>query len=553
MLHDLIPRLLAAERFTAPGVRLAIASGSETIPWEMFQGRLLPIPQTRQQRTFESWNVHVMLPDGPSPEPVVSVKVDGRVYVVRGVECDVWEGEGEGVIEAARRRRWVRELVADLPADEHLEEELTLALERAFTGTALPLMPHESPHPLYSFGLLAYQPPGPFDSHRLEFLVRSIDGGDIGRVAEALAEAFTAGEVMRLLKRLFLGVSLSPWTAFVPRLFTLIERSHLTPYDQAAFQAWLLTLVCRHLTAYDLITFHHRGANYPDALLLDESLSRLLALLRRDPALADRPVRRALRQAFLLRRSYEGHPVPDAPTSPGEQERVHPAGHPRVPDEQMSDVRARLRKLFTEPSGITPLLSHQAVADLDEPEELEELGAAVYLDRPLGVGKAAVEPDATPALATLAFSRTLATARLHMLKDAGLIDAARLEALRARLDFPGVPLSAVGPAPHQATVSLADAGRVAPDFVLRRTVPGSLRRLLSLFDWATLPTDGWEVVTLVSSGRLMIHGPMIELEIDMSQGYASRRGVEYPAAGLRAVSVGGRPADVAVRPRDPGP
>jgi hypothetical protein len=563
----LLPRLLDMEHFTSPGVRLAFASGPETIPWELFQGRLLPIAQTREARTFESWNAHQMLPDGPTPEPLVSLKLDaeaGRVFVVRGVEGEVWEGEGEGTIEGVRRRRWVRELIASFAVSlplPRLENELSLALERAFTGGPLPLMPHESPHPLYSFGLLAYQwqhqgahaPRSPenktFDAHRLEFLVRSINDGQIDHVATALADAFTPDEFLRLVRQLFLGVSLSPWTGFVPRLFALMEQMPLTPLQLAGFHAWLLTLLGRHLTAYDLVTFHYRGANYPDALLLDESLSRLLSLFEREASLGGmRPIRRALRQAFLLRRRYEGHPVPDVPTSPGEQERVFPESHPRVPEEQLSDVRQRTRRLFTERCDFPEAVLRASVDDLTHEEEREELGAALFLDRPLGNGKASVEPDATPLLATLAFSQQIATARLHELMAAGLLSAERLDELRQQLSLPGVPLSAVGPPARQATVSLADAARVAPDIVFRRTLPSGIRRLLSLFDWGRLPTEGWQVVALSPSGHVMVHGPLIELELDLSDGYASFEGTEYPAAGLRAVAIGGQPVDVAVRP-----
>jgi hypothetical protein len=430
-----------------------------------------------------------------------------------------------------------------------LERELSLALERAFTGGPLPLMPHESPHPLYSFGLLAYQPPNPFDAHRLEFLVRSINEGQIDHVAAVLADAFTPDGFLRLVRQLFLGVSLSPWTYFVPRLFALMERLPLTQIQLAGFHAWLVTLLGRHLTAYDLVTFHYRGANYPDALLLDESLSRLLALLERGPSLAgERPIRRALRQALLMRRRYEGHPVPDMPTSPGEQERVFPEGHPRVPDEQVSEVRQRTRRLFTERRDFPDAVLRASIDDLAHEEEREQLGAALFLDRPMGNGKAPVEPDATPLLATLAYSQQIATARLHELKAAGLLTSEGLDELRQKLALPGVPLSAIGLPARQATVSLADAARVAPDFVFRRTLRGGIRRFLSLFDWGPLPTDGWQVVALSPSGGVMIHGPMIEIHTDLSGGYASFEGVEYPAAGLRAVSVGGRPVDVQVRP-----
>jgi hypothetical protein len=532
-LSDLVPRILSPEHFTTPSLRLAFASGRETVPWEVFQGRLLPAWQSREARTFESWSVHLITTEGPSPEPVVSVKAaEGKVFVVRGVECDVWAGQGEGVIEPVRQRRWARELIATLDADERLEEELPLALERAFTGTPLPLTALESPHPLFSFGLLAYQPPGPFDSRKLELLVRSAREEDLDAVSAVLNESLTPEEWLRLMRQVFLGVSLSPWTSFVPRLFGLFARSPLPPGAQAEFHAWLLTLVCRHLTAYDLVTFHYRGANYPDALLLDESLGRLLALL--PEAGLTRTVRRALRQAWLLRRLYEGLAVPDEPTSPGEQERALPGGRGRVPEEQLEDVRARVRRLFTEPVAIPEDALRAAVEDLGDPAELEELGAAVFLDRPLGVGKTGVEPDATPALATLAFSATIATARLRALQAAGLLDAAAVDDLRTRLTLPGVSLSEVGLPARAATVSLADASRVAPDFVFRRTLPGSQRRLRQLFDWTGFPQEGWGVIALTSRRTLMIHGPMLELEVDLSEGYFTRLGVELPAAGLRA-------------------
>jgi hypothetical protein len=536
-LRAIIIGLLSAEHFTAPGVRLTLAAGMETVPWEVFQGRLLPNTQTRDTRTFESWNVHVMTPEGPSPEPVVAVKADDTTaFVVRGVEAEVWEGHGESVIEGVRHRGWVRELVASIPLSHpDLECELTLALSRAFTGTALPLTPEESPHPLFSFGMLAYQPPGPFDARRLEFLVRSINDGQLPQVAAGLADALAPEEFLRLLKRLFLAVSLSPWTCFIPRLFSLIEMSHLSPDQQSSFHAWLLTLVCRHLTAYDLITFHHRGANYPDALLLDESLSRLIRLMRSLPEINGRQTRRALRQAWLIRRRYMGHVVPDTPTSPGEQARVFPGGQPRVPDEQLTDPRSRLRRLFTEPAGVPEDLLHNSVNDLEHPEECLELGAAVFLGRPLGAGKAAVEPDATPLLATLAFSRTIATARLHELRDAGLISAEKLEEIRPRLEIAGVSLSEIGPSPRLASVSLADAARVATDFVFLRTLQESVRRFKAPFDWSAMPPGamtGWSVIAPHPSGGVMIHGPGIHLIPDYSAGYVSEAGAEYPAAGL---------------------
>ena len=52
----------------------------------------------------------------------------------------------------------------------------------------------------------------------------------------------------------------------------------------------------------------------------------------------------ALRQAYLLRRRYEGHPVPDVPTSPGEHARVFPDRYPHVPEEQILQLASRRRR-----------------------------------------------------------------------------------------------------------------------------------------------------------------------------------------------------------------
>ena len=92
------------------------------------------------------------------------------------------------------------------------------------------------------------------------------------------------------LRALFNDVSLSPWTDFIDKvlaLLALVEKAGLLSVEQVIdFESYLLRLVCRHLTAYDLVTFHHRGANYPDALLLDAVLTDYLARIERNPALA---------------------------------------------------------------------------------------------------------------------------------------------------------------------------------------------------------------------------------------------------------------------------
>src|SRR5262249_35041333 len=154
-------------------------------------------------------------------------------------------------------------------------------------------------------------------------------------------------------RALFAEVALSPYTDFVEKtlafLQLLLERDYFSPADLVDFLSYLLRQLGRHLTAYDLVTFHHFGANYPDALLLDAVLKWYLELIEQHPTLFTSPRsaeavekpprlrRRALRQGWLLRRTYEGHPVPDAPTSPGENARAWPPPHERVPEEQITN------------------------------------------------------------------------------------------------------------------------------------------------------------------------------------------------------------------------
>src|SRR5262249_34514006 len=142
-------------------------------------------------------------------------------------------------------------------------------------------------------------------------------------------------------------------------LQTLVEKELLASSDQADFLSHLLCQQGRHLTAYDLITFHHRGANYPDALVIDAVLKALLAQAEREPSLLVDDVQDAeatrikkrlrrggLRQGWLLRSLYEGLPVPDAPTSEGENRRVLPAPFERVPEEQILQSGRRRKRLY---------------------------------------------------------------------------------------------------------------------------------------------------------------------------------------------------------------
>src|SRR5262249_18788077 len=87
-------------------------------------------------------------------------------------------------------------------------------------------------------------------------------------------------ELLRTLRTLFNETSLTPWTDLTDKSLTLLDelerQQHISTGQTLDFLGSLLCQLSRHLTAYDLVTFHHRGANYPDALLLDAALKALL-------------------------------------------------------------------------------------------------------------------------------------------------------------------------------------------------------------------------------------------------------------------------------------
>jgi hypothetical protein len=274
--------------------------------------------------------------------------------------------------------------------------------------------------------------------------------------------------------------------------------------------------------------------------------------------------RRALRMGLLLRRRYEGHAVPDVPTSPGENARVLPAPHVRVPEEQIRDPATRTRRLFAN----DPLDAHlgpqalavlrQSLQDLKHAAELRDLGLAVFLDRPLGVFHRPGEPDQTPLLSYEAFSRSVAQRRLQELADWGLVAPEELTAYRDSLQalrVDGVPPPLAAGRPRPGTASLADAFKVADDFLILRTTASSLRAFLGLFDFTELVrrfqldflTDGRPALVMRagpgpgSEGGLAIFDEKlrrrVELRVEGGAGYASRAGVEFPVGGLRVVRV----------------
>jgi hypothetical protein len=587
----------------------------EELTWEIFQGRLLDPAHTRQQRTFASWSASLQASE--TRQPLLSVKLDeeaGQLHVVRGLDSYVWEGydAGGNVYQSRERRKWVRELVGTIRLDrftdpDELRDELICRLFQAVVGTSrLPLSSVETPLPAFSFGQLfyCYRPAAPASSgslhgwrdlvtemlapwlnpreqaHLLETFLHAVPLADMVDAAALLTDR--CPELLAVLRQLFNEVSLSPYTDLVEKTLALLhalstplspggergeERGHglLNASQGVDFLSYLLRHLGRHLTAYDLVLFHHRGANYPDALMLDAVLKDYLAWIDYRPELfadaADegdrtrrqkRTRRRALRQGWLLRRRYEGHAVPDLPTSPGENIRVLPPTHPRVPEEQLTQPARRTRRLYAGDSLTMPTeLLHQSFADLEHAEEWREMGLASFLDRPFGLGKAPAEPDGTLLLSAEAFSPSIARARLHALgRDLGLTpDDAVFQRILTAPPVRGLPLDAIGGAIRPGTVSLADARRAAADFVFLRTTPSSARAFWAQYDFTPLTSrirlddlqGGADVLLArsISGPGVVIYDaqlrPCLEVEVVTEEGFASRAGQEYPIGGLRVV------------------
>jgi hypothetical protein len=604
--------LAPAHFFTASGLRLeGDHVAREELVWEIFRGRILDPAHTRQRRTFEAWNVYQVGAEGRSAEPLLSLKLDEdgwRLYVVRGLECYVWEGydSGGGVILSRERRKWVRELVGTIELGRFataadLRDELACQFFHAVAGHRLPLTSVEAPLPAFSFGQLfyCYRPgvgAGPSLSiwqglteemltnslawlektKLLETFLHAVSANEISEAASLFTARWaslghTPADLAALLRSLYNEVSLTPYTDLEDKTLAFLDalerQGTLDAAAVADFLSYLLCQLSRHLTAYDLMTFHHRGANYPDALLLDAVLKVYQARIERHPELfldspddgegslrAKRLRRRALRQGWLLRRRYENHPVPDVPTSPGENNRVLPPSHPRVPEEQILQPTRRSRRLYAN-DPLTKYLGEsatealrQSVADLNNPSERRELGLALFLDRPLGEGRAPGEPDATPLLSCQAYSRAIAEQRLRDLaREEVLTDGVR--GLPEAPAVAGLPLDAIGTTPRPGVVSLADARQASPDFVFLRTTAASLQDLLDLFDFTPMAAS-CDIGFLTVQRRALVarsakgtgivvydeqFRPRLELEVAIEQGYATRAGCEFPGGGLRLV------------------
>jgi hypothetical protein len=596
----IVERAISPQRFfTADDLAVRSAHDSEQLlPWELYQGRLVNPRHTRRLRSFESWTIEVQ-EAGQPVRTLLSIlrALDGpECFVTRQIQSWVWEAyePAPNVFESLLVARGVTELVGtidlrDCSSPEDLESELTRLVWRAVIGLSrLPLTSIEAPIPEFSLGRLGYFPDGGHDEEartisidalkegrpygpdgllieakRLELAIRATPPPKIVGLANSIVDRIPVPEFLKRLRVLFNEVALSPYTDFAAKTLVLLNslrrRGYLSAAQLGDFLSWLLRHLVRHLTAYDLIRFHHRGANYPDALLLDELLSEFITLLQSAPELgqtgpAAAVRRRALRQALLVRLKYQNLPVPPLPTSLGENARVLPPPFGRVAEEQIAEPGKRSLRLFgdrpfEELLAVVPRpLWVAAFEDLARPQELAELGMAIFLDRPLGAEKPPGAADQTPLLSHNAFSRSIAVERLLFLREklAPICDA-ELPSSTIRtlneINIAGIRIDDIESECRPGVVSLADARLAAEDFVITATTARSRRDFLGCFDFRGCRLDWLEdepdLLLLPrcrpTGVRILDHRlqPRLDLFRDSSQGYCCHGGVELPRNGLR--------------------
>lgn len=603
-MYDLIESIwLPVHFFVHPDLKLAWQfEPREEVPWEYYRGALLDAWQCRERRTMSGWNIFRLENGQRSAAPLISLKLDPEertIHVLRGIEVYAWEPPATAEAPEVEVRRWQRELVGSCRLDhfrelEELRDELVCLLWQAVVGTSrLPLTSAQAPHPFFTFGMLHYifreectvgcaerervRPmrelsqvvyQGSFRPMReeeraklLEFSLRSGSEQDVSEVLKLWLARWDGvhPEPPRWMRRMFNDVSLSPYTGFVTRALdfwqSLAANRIISRQEEIAFFAFLLRQAYRHLNAYDLVLFHHRGANYPDALLVEEVLPRLAWAV--ETANAPRSWKLAVVLGCLLVQRYRDHAAPDEPTSPGENARVLPGTTQRVPPEQIEQPHVRTRRLFADwdwrarlGAAVVPTL--QAVIESFEDNDFLQLGTALFIDRPFGEGKDILEPDQTPLLAHEAFSVTLANAQVSRLRalaeELGLeLSEEQRRRLRARepkeIAVAGIPIQQIADS-KRPVPSLADARRVAPDFIVTRTMSGSLRLIREVFgphleDWQDIRI----VARLARSERTTAlafldssYQIKRQYEVDASRGFCSRAGVEFPAAGLRELA-----------------
>lgn len=550
----------------------------KTVAWETYAGQLLPPTMTRRQATFCAWEVFVD-DEQPAAGPTISILfevAEEKLHVTRGYLVYGHEAyeEEPNVILTRETRLWCRELVStidlkrlDLKASRGTtldDARVRWLLERsvwiAVIGSSrLAITSLESPLPDFSLGRLAYLPSTskptsdtpprspedlcrravedggklPVVAKTIEFALRAAATARLPRLAATLwnlwhAAGRTSDELPGIVRRIFNDAVLSPYTTFGDHLLLLVtawgKRERLGREAEIDLIGYMLRQLGRHLTAFDLVSFHNLGANYPDALLLDRLLKVYLDRVERHPDrfldAADpdlkrqhRRRRRALRQAWLLRKTYELHRVPDRPTSAGDSLRVLPAPLPRVPEEQLTTAAHRRRRLFEGDLLDIPPETHAgqvlaaSMQDLNHQDELRELGTALFLDRPLGALKPPGRIDRTPLLSYEAVSPQIATRRLRDLKRFGWLDEAALERHAGRLgdlEVSGAAVTQFASRPREGVASLEDAARAASDFVFVRTTRQSLDRLLAGYDFAPLRRWAPRLANWLTSSRLLL-------------------------------------------------
>jgi hypothetical protein len=545
--------------FASPDLRLEWSNRREEIFWESFRGHALDHTKTRRKQAFESWNVA----ESGGDEPLISVKLDapgGHVFVTRSILCRTFEGyveNGEALSRETTRR--VRELVGAIDlsrgwtaADVH--DELVALLFHAFVGTSrLPLTSLEAPLPEFTFGQLANcyrRNPGDAPMRSIDDWLSATADVDLSprerscRLEFAIRAGATPPVSADMFRTMFNDVALSPYTEFVSRAIRLLDSKPVE--ERVDLLTHLLRQNARHLTSFDLVRFHHRGANYPDALLLEEVFAEVSRLADAHPQffLGDGPTmrlrRRAIRQAWLIRRQYRDHLVPDAPTSPGENARVLQAPFGAVPEEQILDPMRRTRRLFADSGEISPTIREvlrQSIRDLAEPIESRELGVGLFLDRPLGFAKARGEPDATIMLSHVAFSAEIARQRLAPLRE---IDPSLPEMDFAQ--FRGVSWYSPLPRRRPGVVSVQDAQN--RDWLFLHTTRSSLVEFCEQYDFGDwrdwllqdkrliLPSPERAEELLIYDEKLQAR---LRASIDVAGSYTRRAGTEYAAIHLACV------------------
>lgn len=525
---EFIAAVLAPGRFfVKPPQTLRVEERpAETRRWEIYKGELLQPEQTRAEKTLHSWLLLLDEPEKPAMGPTLSVRWDQdkeALYVTRGFAIHGHEAYGEGnVIQTRPCIKWLEELVGTVDLgravrnEEELVAELNQLLAKCLLGTSrLAISSVESPHPEYAHGRfmlcrrIASDDEKPqcsltqfLDAHErwpeplaaLDFTLRLAEDEEVGELASCLKKIQAKDSIQkrqRFLAGLFNQLSLTPDVGQARRLLALLERS-LPPAEYAERLAHWLRQLAWHLTAYDLRRFHNQGANYPDALFLDDLLSRLVASAATHAVTEN--MHRALRLGSLLRRELQDLAIPARPTSPGENQRVSLRGAAPLADAEMLEPASRSRRLFADAPFASAYafaqdLFRQAWNELEGETALLELGRATYLDRPLGVFKElrGWRRDQTPLVSYRAFSRSIAAARLESARQAGWIDAEREKSLAARLvaaPLPGVAAEELPlPRPRQGVVSLEDARLAAPDFIFVASSPVGWENILHLFEW----------------------------------------------------------------------